>query len=427
MDETASQSIYAQDLRGPPHWPALTRERRTAVAVIGGGITGLSTALHLAEGGTDVVLLEAHQPGWGASGRNGGQLNPGLKYDPSQTIAKLGAGAGERFVDFAWSSVQQTAHLINRLGIECDLRLNGTLRAAARAADVAGVRASQQDMAGHGMPVKWLDPGEIARLTGHNLHHGGFLDRRGGDLEPLRYSYGLAKAAVSAGAEIFGDSRARQMAREGAQWRITTAGGTLIADRVLVCCNGYADELVPGLKQSVVPVFSSALATAPLPAALAEKIMPGRQVLYESGLVTVYYRVDAQNRLILGGRGPMRPISQPSALRPIAKHAHRLWPDLSSVGWQAAWNGRVAVTTDHLPHLQQPAEGLVTMGGYNGRGVALATSMGRALAPFLAGGIDAIDLPLPVSPLRPIRFHSFWPIGAHATIAWSRLKASLAR
>ena len=186
MDETASQSIYAQDLRGPPHWPALTRERRTAVAVIGGGITGLSTALHLAEGGTDVVLLEAHQPGWGASGRNGGQLNPGLKYDPSQTIAKLGAGAGERFVDFAWSSVQQTAHLINRLGIECDLRLNGTLRAAARAADVAGVRASQQDMAGHGMPVKWLDPGEIARLTGHNLYHGGFLDRRGGDLEPLR-------------------------------------------------------------------------------------------------------------------------------------------------------------------------------------------------------------------------------------------------
>ncbi|MCL4068004.1 FAD-binding oxidoreductase [Pseudomonas sp. GX19020] len=427
MDETARHSIYVQDLKDPPHWPALSGARRTTVAVIGGGITGLSTALHLAEAGTAVVLLEAHQPGWGASGRNGGQLNPGLKYDPSQMIAKLGPEAGQRLVAFAWSSVQQTAHLINRLGIDCDLRLNGTLRAAARAADVAGVRASQQDMAGHGMPVEWLEPAEMARLTGHDHYHGGFLDRRGGDLEPLRYSHGLAKAATAAGAVIFGDSRAQSLTRQGAHWRITTAGGSLIADRVLVCCNGYADGLVPGLKQSVVPVFSSALATAPLPAALSEKIMPGRHVLYESGLVTVYYRVDAKNRLILGGRGPMRPVSRPSALRPIARHAYRLWPELASMGWQAAWNGRVAVTTDHLPHLHQPAEGLLTMGGYNGRGVALATAVGRALAPCLAGEIEAADLPLPLSPLQPIRFHSFWPVGAHATIAWSRLKASLSR
>ncbi len=423
MDETARSSIYAQDQTDPPRWPALAGERRAVIAIIGGGLTGLSTAAHLAETGQDVVLLEAHQPGWGASGRNGGQLNPGLKYDPSQIIAKLGSEAGGKLVAFAWSTVQQTAHLIDRLGIDCDLRLNGTLRAAASIADVSAVQASQQDMAGHGMPVDWLDAATMAGMTGHRRYHGGFIDRRGGDLNPLRFCHGLANAAEAAGAVIHGDSRALSLVRDGSRWRVATAGGALIADKVLVCCNGYADGLVPGLKRAMVPVFSSVLATPPLPPPLAARIMPGRQVLYESGLVTVYYRVDAKNRLILGGRGPMHPIASPARLRPIEDHAHRLWPDLAQLGWQAAWNGRVAVTTDHMPHLHELGEGLMTVYGYNGRGVALATAMGVALAARLSGQSEAADLPIPLSPLEPIRFHAFWPVGVHATIAWSRLKA----
>lgn len=427
MEETARSSIYVQDQTDLPRWSALAGERRTAVAIIGGGLTGLSTALHLAEAGQDVVLLEAHQPGWGASGRNGGQLNPGLKYDPSEIIAKFGPEAGGRLVDFAWSVVQQTTDVIGRLGINCDLRLNGTLRVAARAADVATVRASQQDMASHGMPVDWLDAAQIAQMTGHGQYHGGFIDRRGGDLDPLSFCHGIARAAEAAGAMIHGDSRAVSLSRDGSRWCIATAQGVLIADKVLVCCNGYADGLVPGLKRAMVPVFSSILATPPLPAPVAERILPGRQVLYESGLVTVYCRVDTQNRLILGGRGPMRPIASPARLRPIAHHAHRLWPELKTLGWQAAWNGRVAVTTDHMPHLHELGEGLMAIYGYNGRGVALATAMGRALASWLSGQSDAADLPLPPSPLTPIPFHAFWPVGVHAAIAWSRLKASLSR
>ncbi|WP_323032324.1 FAD-binding oxidoreductase [Paracoccus sp. (in: a-proteobacteria)] len=425
MDETARSSIYAQDAANQFRWRALSTELRTRIAVIGGGLTGLSTALHLAEAGQDVVLLEAYQPGWGASGRNGGQLNPGLKYDPSQIIGKFGAEAGSRLVEFGWSTVQRTADLIGRLGIDCDLRRNGTLRAAARAADVAAVRASQQDMAAHGMPVEWVEADAMTRLTGHGRYHGGFLDKRGGDLDPLRLCHGLAGAAHAAGARIHGDSRAISLGRDQGRWRITTNTGAVIADRVLICCNGYADGLVPGLKRAMVPVFSSVLATPPLPDALAAQIMPGRQVLYESGLVTVYYRVDARNRPILGGRGPMRPVASPERLGHIADDARRLWPGLADVGWQTAWNGRVAITTDHLPHFHDLGDGLLAIYGYNGRGVALATAMGEPLASCLAGKIASAELPIPPTALSSIRFHAFWPIGVHATIAWSRLRKAL--
>lgn len=427
MDETARTSIYALDAPDAPAYPALSRDTETEVAIVGGGYTGLSTALHLAEAGRKVTLLEAYQPGWGASGRNGGQLNPGLKYDPSTIVGMFGKEKGKAMVDFAWSSTEQTAQLIRRLGIDCALRLNGTLRAAARGQDAAAVRRSQEDMAGFGMPVEWIGRDELAGTVGHGRYHGAFLDRRGGDLDPLRYSRGLAKAGALAGATIHGDSRALRLERDKGGWKLATAAGTLRAGRVLVCCNGYADDLVPGLRKALVPVFSSVLASAPLPPELAATILPGRQVLYESGLVTVYYRVDERNRLVIGGRGPMRPIDSPATLGPVARHAFALWPALAETGWQTAWNGRVAVTTDHMPHVHEIAPGLVAAYGYNGRGVALASALGRPLAAFLAGEIAAAELPIPPSGMQPIRFHRFWPLGVHATIAWSRFRNALAR
>lgn len=423
-DETARTSVYALDAPETPAYPALQRDAETDIAIVGGGYTGLSTALHLAETGRGVTLLEAYQPGWGASGRNGGQLNPGIKFNPSTVIGMLGEEKGRALVDFAWSTVDQAAHLVRRLGIDCDLRLNGTLRAAAGTRDVAAVRASQQDMARLGMPVDWIGRQELAGIVGHGRYHGAFLDRRGGDLDPLLYSRGLAEAAARAGATLHGDSRALKLERHGDSWTLTTRAGALRARRVLVCCNGYADDLVPGLRKALVPVFSSVLASNPLPEALASTILPGRQVLYESGLVTVYYRVDSHNRLIIGGRGPMRPIDAPSALGPVARHAFDLWPELARIGWQTAWNGRVAVTTDHMPHVHEVAPGLVAVYGYNGRGVALASALGKPLAAFLAGEVAADELPIPPGTMRTIPFHAFWPVGVHATIAWSRFRSS---
>lgn len=427
MDETARSSIYALEATAAPAYPPLQGEAQTDIAIVGGGYTGLSTALHLAESGHKVTLLEAHQPGWGASGRNGGQLNPGLKYDPSGIVGMFGEEKGKAMVAFAWSSVEHTARLIRRLGIDCDLRLNGTLRAAAKAQDAAAVRRSQQDMAGFGMPAEWVEKKDLAALVGHDRYHGALLDRRGGDLNPLRYAQGLGEAASRAGAVIHGNSRVQRLERDKDGWKLVSVAGMLRAARVLVCCNGYTDDLVPGLRKALVPVFSSVLASRPLPETLAARIMPGRQVLYESGLVTVYYRVDRQNRLVIGGRGPMRPIDSPRRLGPVARHAFGLWPELADVGWQTAWNGRVAVTTDHMPHVNEVAPGLMAVYGYNGRGVALASALGKPLAACLSGEIPADELPIPPTAMQPIPFHRFWPLGVHATIAWSRFRNAMVR
>lgn len=427
MVETAKTSLYLAEAGLEAPWPPFRGTARAQVAIVGGGITGLSCALHLAEAGVGVTLLEAFGPGWGASGRNGGQLNPGLKYDPSEIIARFGAARGGALVRLAWGAVDETATLIRRLGIDCQLTRNGTIRAAQTPADVAAVQKSQRDMAGHGMPVDWLTPEAIARLVGHRHYAGGFLDRRGGQVQPLRYVRGLARAASAAGAVLHENSRVTGIRQIPGGWCLQVNGGTLEAGQVLVATNGYADGLVPGLAQAMVPVFSSILSTPPLPEDLVDAVMPGRQSLYESGLVTVYARVDAGDRLIVGGRGPMAPSAAVTDMGAVARHAQRLWPALTRVGWERAWNGRVAITPDHLPHLHQIGPGFLALYGYNGRGVALAGAMGRVMADHLAGTLPLEEVPLPVTPLQPIRFHRFWKLGVQATIGMARARSALAR
>lgn len=421
MDETARTALYLGDNGPEPDWPVLAGPKTAEVAIVGGGLTGMSTALHLAEAGIDVALFEAQVPGWGASGRNGGQLNPGLKYDPSWFTRTFGEALGREMVEFGWSSVDVTAALVERLGIDCALRRNGTLRAAASPQDIAGVRQTFEDMRAHGMPVEWLEGEALAALTGHRRYPAALLDRRGGDLDPLRLVRGLAAAAQRAGAAIHARSRVKDLRQEKDGWSFTANGHPVHAKRVLIACNGYADSVWPGLAQASVPVFSSVLASEPLPADLARNVMPGRQVLYESGLVTVYCRVDAAHRLIIGGRGPMRPSSDPGRMSAVRRHAEMLWPDLVGTKWQHAWNGRVSVTPDHLPKLHSPHKGILIAYGYNGRGVALSTALGAHLARNLQGNQTPRALPLPVTGMKRIPFHRFWPIAVHGAITGSRI------
>jgi glycine/D-amino acid oxidase-like deaminating enzyme len=155
---------------------------------------------------------------------------------------------------------------------------------------------------------------------------------------------------------------------------------------------------------------------------VARAIMPTRSVLYESGHITVYYRIDAHNRLLMGGRGPMRWISDPSDIRYLIRYAERLWPKLRGARWTHAWNSRLAITTDQYPHLHEPEPGLLMWLGCNGRGVALCTAMGAQLARRLA---DGDDLDMPVTPIRPIAFHAFWPIAVASKVLSGRIRDRL--
>ncbi|HTO31331.1 MAG TPA: FAD-binding oxidoreductase [Pararhizobium sp.] len=418
-------SLYAETAHALPVTPPLDGDRAVSVAIIGGGFAGLSAALHLAQAGVDTCLLEAHEPGWGASGRNGGQVNPGLKFNPDELLTRFGEDLGRRMIAMAWGAPDFTFDLIRRLDIDCDARQNGTLRAATSAVTAEAVRTSAAQCAAHGMPTRLLDRDAVFAATGTGRYPAALLDPRGGDLHPLNYARGLAKAAQAAGAKIHGGSRVISARRQNGKWKLQTKTASVTADKLLVVTNAYADELRPRLKQSLVPIFSSIVATEPLPDSLAARILPQRPVLYESGHITVYYRIDSENRLLMGGRGPQRSIMGPTgALAYLQRYAAALWPELKDIRWTHAWNGQLAITPDHLPHLHAPDEDVLIYLGCNGRGVALATAMGKQLAQRLIGGPSA-SIDLPFTEIQPMRFHAFWPIGAHAAMLWGRMKDRL--
>ena len=417
-------SLYADTAVAAPPTPPLDIDKNVLVAIIGGGFTGLSTALHLAERGVDALVLEAHEPGWGASGNNGGQINPGLKHDPDRIEADFGADLGRRMIAFAYGTTEFTIELIRRHQIPCEARQNGTLRAAYNAASVAGVEATANQCMRRDMPVTLLDRDKLREMTGTDRYLCAMLDQRGGDLHPLSYARGLARAAIAAGAVVHGETPALSLSRDGARWRIETPRAIVHAEKVLLATNGFTDDLWPGLRRTIVPVFSSIAATAPLSDAVLREIMPTRSVLYESGHITVYYRVDQRNRLLMGGRGPMRWIRSASDIGYLTRYAERLWPRLKGVTWTHGWNSRLAITADHYPHVHEPAEDLLVSLGCNGRGVALSTAIGAQLARRLMGG-QAAEIDMPISRIKPIALHAFWPLAVRGAVLAGRVRDRL--
>ncbi len=417
-------SLYAATAVPPLPLPPLDADRNVAVAIVGGGFAGLSTALHLAEQGIEALVLEAHGPGWGASGNNGGQLNPGLKLDPDTVEAEFGGDLGARMIAFSYHTPVFTLELIRRLSIACDARQNGTLRAAYHERHARAVEATAAQCMRRGMPVRMLDGEALRHMTGTDRYVRAMFDARGGDVHPLNYARGLARAVLAAGAAIYARTPAISLTREGRQWRIETPRAAVRADKVLIATNGFSDDLWPGLGRTIVPLFSSIAATAPLPEDIARQIMPTRSVLYESGHITVYYRIDTSNRLLMGGRGPMHWIRDPNAVAYLMRYAERLWPHLRGIAWTHGWNSRLAMTADHYPHVHEPASGLLAYLGCNGRGVALATAMGQQLARRLIGG-ETTPIDMPMSAIRPIRFHAAWPIGIRSAVLVGRLRDRL--
>lgn len=412
-------NLYRETARPAPPAPPLEGEARADIAVVGGGITGLSTALHAAQAGAQVVLLEAEEPGFGASGRNGGQVNPGLKLDPDTVERDFGAALGGRMNALSGAAPALVFQLIERHSIECEARRGGTLRAAIRPAHAAAVRSTAEQWMRRGAPVEYLEGEAVARLTGTRRYAAALHDRRGGDLNPLSYARGLARAALGAGAALHGGTRVRRLRRDGSAWRLDTGRGAVLASQVVLATNGYTDDLWPALARTVVPLFGAIVATEPLPEELARAVMPSRAVLYESGTVTVYYRLDAAGRLLIGGRGPMREIDSARSVPHLTAYARTLWPALGAVRFTHAWGGRLAMTRDHYPHVHEPAPGVLICLGYNGRGVAMATAMGAELARRLTRPGEPLDMP--VTDMKTIGLHPLWPLGVKAAILYGRI------
>jgi glycine/D-amino acid oxidase-like deaminating enzyme len=242
------------------------------------------------------------------------------------------------------------------------------------------------------------------------------LDRRGGQVNPLGYARGLAQAAMQAGASVHGATPALGVKRNG-NWNVRTPTGTVCADKLVLATNGYTDDVWPGLRRSVVPVFSAIVASEPLP----QPLMPARSALYEMGRVTVYYRFDRANRLLMGGRSWQRDVARPHELRHLIDYAERLWPETSEVRWSHAWSGQLAITPDHYPHVHEPDESVLVCLGYNGRGVAMSTAMGPQLARRVIGGTTT-EIDMPITTLKEIPFHALWRSAVKARMAYGRIR-----
>ena len=398
-----ADSLWSATAHRVPDYPALDGDAQCDVAVVGGGFTSLSAALHLAESGVRVTLLEGQQPGWGASGRNGGQINPGLKDGPSGIIAKFGPDQGRRMIDMSGKAADLVFELIAKHAIDCDALRPGWIRAAHTPKTLRALHALADDWQSYGAPVQPLDKTNMERLTGTNAYVGGLIDRRGGNLHPLNYALGLADAATAQGARIFGLSPVTGITRQSAGFRLTTPGGVLRADKVLIGTNAYTGAFHTPLAQSVLPVRSVQVATAPLSDNLRASILPGLQSLSDARRLLLYFRTDPQGRFVMGGRGTYRDASTERQIAWLRDISVQLFPQLKGTVWQHAWGGFVALTRDHYPHLHELEPGMMAGLGYNGRGVAIATAMGRVMAQW-AQGAPAKDLEFPVTPVKPLPF-----------------------
>jgi glycine/D-amino acid oxidase-like deaminating enzyme len=427
MDSPLSlQSLWSATARAGPVCTALTDVRRTQAVVIGAGYTGLSAALHLAEAGKDVVVLEASEVGARASGVNGGQVIPGVKHDPDALEAMLGPYAGGRLVATAAAGPDLVFDLIARHGIECEAKRAGWIQPATSESALAQLARRAEQWWRRGAAVELLSRREVLQLTGSALYCGGLLDRRGGTVQPLAYVRGLAHALLRAGGHIFTNSPASRLARMGGAWSIETPRGSVSSPAVIIATNAYTDTIHDGLRRTIVPVPSFQVATAPIPAALRSTILPDGQAASDTWHLLRYFRLDSGGRLVLGSRGTFAPAPAARHVQHHYRAVHEIYPQLKGIGFEFHWGGLVAMTRDSLPHLHELAPGLFAGLGYNGRGVAMATVMGRLLA-RRALGVSVGELGFPVSPVLPMPMHALSGLGARATIQYLRLVEGVAR
>jgi glycine/D-amino acid oxidase-like deaminating enzyme len=420
---TPQRSAWLRTAVPAGSWPRFDADLRTQLIIIGAGYAGLNAAIRLRELGHDCIVLEAEEPGFGASGRNGGQVVPGLKHDPAELARMLGEERGLALARFAGDAASRTFEVIRRYQMQCDAEPCGwlqpavdrnTLRTVARRAhnwaDIASVA------------VRTLDKSEIREMTGTDMYAGGWIDPRGGQLQPLSYARELARVAFSNGARIYTGSAVTALVRSGSRWLVETNGCQASADAVLICTNGYTGRLVPGLDRALIPASSIMCATEPLIPALRKQIMPAGLPMSDARRLLTYMRYDREGRFMIGARGSFGLHEPERYFRWLRRAAGQVFPVLHDVEWQDAWGGRFALTLDHLPHIHNPEAGLFAALGCNGRGIAMMSQAGRLIAELAVNELPFDQSPVPITPMLPLSWHGLRrPALELATLAYRLL------
>ena len=395
-------SYYAATAIGLKEHRALADPVSCDVCVVGGGFTGLSAALHLAERGYDVILLEAEKLGWGASGRNGGQLNTGQRKDQDYLERSLGKDHARALWDLALEARNEVKARIARHEISCDLKAGG-LTAAYKAGDVADLEAGAAHLAAaYDYPhLRLVSRAETAEMLGTEIYHGALLDSDAAHIHPLNYALGLAGAARAAGARLFESSRVTGLT-PGQPNVLRSAGGEVRAKAVVLACNGYLERLEPRISGFIMPINNYVLATEPLGEAGARALIRDDVSVADTKFVVDYYRLSADKRLLFGG-GETYSRRFPADIKSfVRKYMLRVYPQLAETKIDYAWGGTLAITMNRLPAFGRLKHDIYYAQGYSGQGVALTTVAGKVIAEALAGSAERFDVfarvPIPQFP-----------------------------
>ena len=406
QNDPRSHGLWEQTAPKPPGTLPLAEAVTADVVVVGGGFTGISAALHLAEAGSKVIVLEAAEIGFGGSGRNVGLVNAGMWVMPSDVPAALGADYGERLLALLGNGPASVWAIIDKHRIECEAVRNGTLHCAVGASGLAELQERARQWSARGAPVTLLDAFETARRIGTPAYAGALHDRRAGTIQPLAYVRGLAGAAIAAGATIHTQSPVTAAGEANGRWAVHTAKGQVTADWVIVATDAYTKLPWSGIReeQVLLPYFN--FATRPLSDNLRQSILPGREGCWDTKEILSSFRFDARGRLVFGSVGALKG-SAASVHRAWAiRSLHKIFPQIGDVEFECEWYGMIGMTANNLPRFHRLARNVVGFCGYNGRGIAPGTVFGRVLAGHVLGQIPERDLPLPVTDPQAVRLRS---------------------
>jgi glycine/D-amino acid oxidase-like deaminating enzyme len=388
--------------------PSLVGAAAADVTIIGGGLTGLSAAMHLARLGRTVIVLEGKTIGWGGSGRNNGQVIPTLSAAERDAVAQRFGVSGERLVRLLRDSADYLFRVVRDEGISCEAEQTGWFQPAHSPAHVR-ISAQRVDAwSKRGAPCRLLDRDETATLLGSEKWYGGMLNPTGGHINPLMLVRGLATACERAGVTIYENTPVEEVSQHNDRWQCRSAMGTTTSDRALLATNAYTGSQVSMLARrvvrTIVPITSWQTSTLPLGDQHRAQVLPGRQAVSDTRGDLQFFRYDARNRLISGGALLFQLNARNRLPEFIGKRLATAFPVLGTPAFSHIWSGSVGITRDHVPHFHELAPGYWTAVGYNGRGVALSISVGRELAKAIDGA-DANDIALPLTKPRPIPVH----------------------
>ena len=372
--------------------PSLQGEQAVDVCVIGGGYTGLSTAIHLRQLGYSVTVLEANKVGWGASGRNGGHVGTGQRAEQDQLEKLVGMEHAKALWDMGLEAVDTVCQLIEQHDIQCELK-HGNLHVASKAKEAPGLQAEVEHLSSvYGyQQIRYVDPVELGEMTSGQGFHGGTLDKGCRHLHPLKYAQGLARVAQESGASIYEGSRVLSYS-EGEKVTVKTDQGVVSARYLVLACNGYLEKLEPRTAGRIMPINNYMLATEPLAEDLARRLIRDDTSMSDSLFVIDYWKLSQDNRLLFGG-GESYSRRFPADMGAfVRKYMLRIYPELANTRIDYGWGGTLAITMNRMPDFGRLSSSVFYAHGYSGHGVPIATLAGKLLAEVISGSAERFDV-----------------------------------